>query len=99
MLVTLRCALLWDIQTCETSLFICNYTITLTAAWHYGQFAAQALIGAHSTMPHSTYDTMYLIWHRDARSCPLDVSNVTEIAGLVPISSVGVGVIDEKRFS
>lgn len=29
---------------CEMSLFICNYTITFTAAWYYGQFVAQALI-------------------------------------------------------
>lgn len=79
--------------------FICNYTIAFTAAWYYGQFVAQALIRAHRAVPHSTYAMMYLIWHRDARNCLLDISNVTGKAEREPISSFGVSVIDEKRFS
>lgn len=37
------CAALGDPE-CEMSLFICNYTITFTAAQYYGQFVAQALM-------------------------------------------------------
>lgn len=59
------------------SVFICDYTIAFTAARYYGQFVAQALIWAHRTMPHSTYAMMYLIWHRDAHNCLLDITNVT----------------------
>ena len=84
---------------CEMSEFICNYTIAFTAALYYGQFAAQALIRARRTVPHSTYAMMYLIWHRDARNCLLDISNVTGRAEHKPISSLSVTVIDEKRFS
>lgn len=50
-------------------------------------------------MPHSAYAMMYLIWHRDAHNCLFDISNVTGKAEHTPISSFGVSMIDEKRFS
>lgn len=92
------CVALGDPE-CDMSLFICNHTITFTAAQYYWQFVTQVLILAQCSMPHSTYDMIYLVWQQDSYNCLLDISNVTWITEPMPVSPVIISVIDEKRFS
>lgn len=89
----------WGDPECDPSLFICNHTITFTAAQYYCQFITQALILAQRSMPHSAYDMIYLVWQQGAHNCLLDVSNVTWITESTPANPVIISVIDEKRFS